>query len=337
MKVGSLFAGIGGFDLGLERAGYEIAWQVEIDPYCQRILAKHWPTVPRYGDIRTVDWSTVEPVDLLCGGFPCQDISCAGTGAGLSGARSGLWSEYVKAIAALKPKYILIENVSALRSRGLDQVLREISALRYDAEWHCIPASAVGAPHRRDRVWIVAYAQREQNDAEWGSGELGHDTVGRDQQAALRDNGEAGLYAFNGCSKDVADATRNGQPRSGAARSRRDGFENGGKDVADTMCGRPQVGGEDGGVAGQAGLRGRARGDEQQPLPGTNGGKTVSYALLKQRHRWSDGVGWWEREPQETLQALGGNRREEDGLSIPESLLGRVAYGVPHRVDRLKG
>ena len=265
MKVGSLFAGIGGFDLGLERAGYETAWQVEIDPYCQRILAKYWPTVPRYGDIRTVDWSTVEPVDLLCGGFPCQDISCAGKGAGLSGARSGLWSEYVKAIAALKPKYILIENVSALRSRGLDQVLREISALRYDAEWHCIPASAVGAPHRRDRVWIVAYAQREQNDAEWGSGELGHDTVGRDQQAALRDNGEAGLYAFNGCSKDVA------------------------------------------------------------------------HALLTQRHRWSDGVGWWEREPQETLQALGGNRREEDGLSIPESLLGRVAYGVPHRVDRLKG
>ena len=165
MKVGSLFAGIGGFDLGLERAGFEIAWQVEIDPYCQRVLAKHWPNVQRYGDIRTIDWGTVEPVDLLCGGFPCQDISLAGKGAGLTGERSGLWFEYAKAIEVLKPRYVLIENVSALRSRGLDQVLGALAALGYDAEWHCIPACAVGAPHRRDRVWVVAYpnsGRREQ-------------------------------------------------------------------------------------------------------------------------------------------------------------------------------
>ena len=161
LTVGSLFAGIGGFDLGLERAGFDIAWQVEIDPYCQRVLAKHWPTVHRYGDIRAIDWSAVEPVDLLCGGFPCQDISLAGKGAGLSGERSGLWFEYAKAINALKPRYVLIENVAALRSRGLDQVLGSLAALGYDAEWHCIPACAVGAPHRRDRVWIIAYAQSD--------------------------------------------------------------------------------------------------------------------------------------------------------------------------------
>lgn len=160
LTVGSLFAGIGGFDLGLERAGMRVRWQVEIDPYCQRVLAKHWPDVTRYGDIRTVDWSTVEHVDLLCGGFPCQDISLAGKGAGLAGDRSGLWFEYAKAIAALRPRYVLIENVSALRSRGLDQVLGSLAALGYDAEWHCIPACAVGAPHRRDRVWIVANASR---------------------------------------------------------------------------------------------------------------------------------------------------------------------------------
>ena len=160
LTVGSLFAGIGGFDLGLERAGFEIAWQVEIDPYCQRVLAKHWPHVQRYGDIRTIDWGTVEPVDLLCGGFPCQDISLAGKGAGLAGERSGLWFEYAKAIEALQPRYVLIENVSALRSRGLDQVLGSLAALGYDAEWHCIPACAVGAPHRRDRVWIMANASR---------------------------------------------------------------------------------------------------------------------------------------------------------------------------------
>ena len=161
MKVGSLFAGIGGFDLGLERAGFEIAWQVEIDPYCQRVLAKHWPAITRYGDIREVDWHAVEPVDLLCGGFPCQDISLAGKGVGLAGERSGLWVEYVKAIEILKPRYVLIENVSALRSRGLDQVLGSLAALGYDAEWHCIPACAVGAPHRRDRVWVVAYTDCE--------------------------------------------------------------------------------------------------------------------------------------------------------------------------------
>lgn len=161
MKVGSLFAGIGGFDLGLERAGFEIAWQVEIDHYCQRVLAKHWPHVTRYGDIKTVDWGTVEPVDLLCGGFPCQDISLAGKGAGLAGDRSGLWFEYAKAIAALRPRYVLIENVSALRTRGLDQVLGSLAALGYDAEWHCIPACAVGAPHRRDRVWIIAHSQSD--------------------------------------------------------------------------------------------------------------------------------------------------------------------------------
>jgi len=159
LTVGSLFSGIGGFDLGLERTGMRVRWQVEIDPYCQRVLAKHWPHVQRYGDIQSVDWGTVEPVDVLCGGFPCQDISLAGKGAGLAGERSGLWFEYAKAIEALTPRYVIIENVAALRSRGLDQVLGALAALGYDAEWHCIPASAVGAPHQRDRVWIVAYPQ----------------------------------------------------------------------------------------------------------------------------------------------------------------------------------
>jgi len=158
MRVGSIFAGIGGFDLGLERAGFTIEWQCEIDPWCQRVLAKHWPHVNRYGDITAVDWATVPAVDVLCGGFPCQDISVAGKGAGLAGARSGLWSEYVKAIQALQPQWVIVENVSALRSRGLDQVLGALAALGYDAEWHCIPACAVGAPHRRDRVWVIAYS-----------------------------------------------------------------------------------------------------------------------------------------------------------------------------------
>lgn len=159
MKVLDLFSGIGGFALGLQRAGFTTQYFCEIDPYCRRVLAQHWPTVPCFEDVRTLHGADLGPIDVICGGFPCQDISLAGKGAGLSGARSGLWSEYARLIGEVRPKYVLIENVAALRSRGLDQILREIAALGYDAEWHCIPASAVGAPHRRDRVWIVAYAQ----------------------------------------------------------------------------------------------------------------------------------------------------------------------------------
>lgn len=158
MLVGSLFSGIGGFDLGLERAGFSISWQVEIDAYCQRVLARHWPTVQRYGDICAIDWATVPRVDLLCGGFPCQDLSFAGKRAGIDGARSGLWSEYVRAIRHLRPRFVLVENIPGLLSNPyMGRVLGDLAQSGYDAEWDCIPASAVGAPHRRDRVWILAY------------------------------------------------------------------------------------------------------------------------------------------------------------------------------------
>ncbi len=158
LTAGSLFAGIGGFDLGLERAGFEIAWQVEIDPYCQRVLAKHWPNVSRYGDIRVIDWGTVPRVDVLCGGFPCQDISLAGKRAGINGGRSGLWSEYVRAVRTIRPKYVCVENVEAvLHSHTFTTVLGDLASCGYDAEWEVIPAAAVGAPHHRARLWLVAY------------------------------------------------------------------------------------------------------------------------------------------------------------------------------------
>jgi DNA (cytosine-5)-methyltransferase 1 len=159
LRVLDLFSGIGGFSLGLERAGMRTVAFCEINPYCQAVLAKHWPGVPVHGDIRQLRGADIGPVDVICGGFPCQDISTAGKGAGLAGARSGLWSEYRRLIEECQPQWVVIENVSALRSRGLDQVLGEVSALGFDAEWHCIPAAAVGAPHRRDRVWIVAYTR----------------------------------------------------------------------------------------------------------------------------------------------------------------------------------
>jgi DNA (cytosine-5)-methyltransferase 1 len=171
-----LFSGIGGFSLGLERsANFQTVAFCEIEPFCRSVLKKHWPEVPIYEDVTQLSGDRLKSdgitVDAICGGFPCQDISTAGKGAGLEGERSGLWFEFHRLIKETRPEVAIIENVSALRSRGLDRVLRSLSEIGYDAEWHCIPASAVGAPHRRDRVWIVAYpnsAQRERDGVSSG-------------------------------------------------------------------------------------------------------------------------------------------------------------------------
>jgi DNA (cytosine-5)-methyltransferase 1 len=171
MNVLDLFSGIGGFSLGLEKAGMRTVAFCEVEPFCRAILAKHWPDVPCYDDVRTLSAARLAAdgiaVDVICGGFPCQDISHAGKGAGLAGERSGLWYEFHRLIEEIRPQYAIIENVSALRSRGLDAVLGSLAAIGYDAEWHCIPASAIGAPHRRDRIWIVAYPSSERVERRW--------------------------------------------------------------------------------------------------------------------------------------------------------------------------
>lgn len=164
MRVLDLFSGIGGFSLGLERAGMTTVAFCEINPFCRAVLKKHWPEVPCYDDIKTLTAERLAAdgisVDVICGGFPCQDISYAGPGAGLDGDRSGLWFEYARIVGEIGPQFVIVENVAALLDRGMDDVLRTLAALGYDAEWHCIPASAVGAVHARDRVWIIAYPQR---------------------------------------------------------------------------------------------------------------------------------------------------------------------------------
>jgi DNA (cytosine-5)-methyltransferase 1 len=157
MRVLDLFSGIGGFSLGLERAGMRTVAFCEIDPWCRRVLAKHWPGVPIFDDVRTITGKAVGSVDLICGGFPCQDISAAGSRIGIDGKRSGLWSEYARLIGELQPQYAIVENVDDLAIRGLGRVLGDLAALGYDAEWHCIPAATVGADHWRDRLWIIAY------------------------------------------------------------------------------------------------------------------------------------------------------------------------------------
>ena len=165
MRLLDLFSGIGGFSLGLERAGFQTVAFCEIDPFCRQVLAKHWPGVPCYEDVRAVSAECLAAdgihVDAICGGFPCQDVSLAGGGAGLDGERSGLWREIARLVGELRPRVLIVENVAALLGRGLDRVLGDLAALGYDAEWHCIPASYAGARHLRDRVWIVAYPQRD--------------------------------------------------------------------------------------------------------------------------------------------------------------------------------
>jgi DNA (cytosine-5)-methyltransferase 1 len=159
LTFGSLFAGIGGFDLGFERAGMTCKWQVEIDDYANRVLAKHWPNVHRERDIRECGKHNLEPVDVICGGFPCQDISYAGLGKGLDGARSGLFFEAIRLVRELRPRIVVLENVAALLTRGLDRVLGTLAESGFDSEWGCLPAAAVGAPHIRDRVFILAYCE----------------------------------------------------------------------------------------------------------------------------------------------------------------------------------
>ena len=157
MTHGSLFSGIGGFDLGFHWAGIKTVWSVEIDEYARKVFHKNFPDVKQYSDIHEVGAHNLEQVDIISGGFPCQDISVAGKRAGITGARSGLWFEMFRVCSELRPRYIVIENVANLLRLGLDRVLADLASIGFDAEWACISARDVGARHLRKRIWIVAY------------------------------------------------------------------------------------------------------------------------------------------------------------------------------------
>lgn len=172
LKVLDLFSGIGGFSLGLERTGgFETVAFCEIEEFPRRVLAKHWPEVPCYHDVRELTGARLADdgidADVVCGGFPCQDISEAGKRVGLKGQRSGLWGEFARLIGELRPRYVVVENVADLLARGMGTVLADLASLGYDAEWHCIPAFYAGSPQIRDRVWIVAYPS-ERSARSWG-------------------------------------------------------------------------------------------------------------------------------------------------------------------------
>lgn len=165
MKIGSLFSGIGGLELGLERSGLGVvSWQVEIDPFCRSVLARHWPNATRLEDVRTVTRATVPAVDVVCGGFPCTDLSLAARGVartGLDGEASGLWREMLRIIGELAPRIVVIENVSGPWREWLPNVRRDLHGIGFA----CVPvrmrAADVGLPHGRSRIFVAAYTDRD--------------------------------------------------------------------------------------------------------------------------------------------------------------------------------
>jgi len=159
VRFGSLFAGIGGIDIGLERAGMECVWQVEIDDYCTRVLEKHWPDVRRYRDVRKLNGRKLKPVDLIAGGFPCQPHSVAGKRRGAADDRN-LWPEFMRVVREARPRYVLAENVPGIISTYLDTVLSDLEGEGYTCWTFNIPAVAFDAPHRRERIFVVAYTSR---------------------------------------------------------------------------------------------------------------------------------------------------------------------------------
>jgi len=165
IKIGSLFSGIGGFELGLERAipGSSSIWQVEQNKYCQQVLKKHWPDSIIYDDVRTVGKHNLQQVDIICGGFPCQDISTAGKKGGIHAKRSGLWWEMFRIIGELRPRVAVLENVPNLITLGMSEVLGSLASIGYDSEWSIISAKEFGAPHLRKRVFVVAYSNSDRS------------------------------------------------------------------------------------------------------------------------------------------------------------------------------
>ena len=342
MNVGSLFAGIGGFDLGLERAGMRVAWQVELDPYCRAVLARHFPEARRFEDVREVGAEELAPVDLICGGFPCQDLSAAGRGAGIDGARSGLWSELARVVRELRPRYVVVENVPALLTgKGkrwdrapVGRVLGDLAEAGYDAEWACLSAGEFGAPHLRRRVWLVAYptrdaearpaeeprTQRERARAGCPSGRAGElpdpDRDRRAQGVRLpagageppRSPDALGRRAGAAVADAEGDAERAGLRPGGAPRQRRRGSaDRGGARGAPADAER----------RGRQGRADRARrGDpERAAAVGRQGPAHPARGREKGRPR------------RRGLPASEGWGAEPD--------VGRVADGVPARVDRL--
>ena len=275
LTFGSLFAGIGGFDLGLERAGMVCKWQVEIDLFCQQVLAKHWPDVMRYADVKDCGKHNLATVDLIAGGFPCQPHSVAGQQKGAEDDRD-LWPEYYRIVTELKPAWVLAENVPGIKGTILDDVLSDLEDLAYFTRTIDIPACGVGAWHRRHRFFIVAYADRPQQGC-------------RQQQKRGQD-------------RQNADTARNG-PQGGI------------DNVAHTTSDLWSASGH------------------ERPTPFDGRSQGVAHAALKRRNGKQAPDRNRNRKPSRQARGCGSNGIPNPWLSEPN--VGRVAHGVPNRVDRV--
>ena len=331
MNVLDLFSGIGGFSLGLDRAGFKTVAFCEVDKKCQAVLKKHWPDVPIFDDVSNLRGEDIEEtIDVICGGFPCQDISLAGKGAGLEGERSGLWTEFHRLIKEIKPKYAIIENVSALRSRGLDQVLRSLAEIGYDAEWHCITAASVGAPHRRDRIWIVAYPGHRSRGNLWASEE-------RDDTQRQRSTNTDSLSGSSEQSSSVANANDSGSgtSRNGNNTKRSETIEGWEEQSLN------RSGGSSANLAHADDIRSSRSGETGirenlgKAWSQFTGGSSIGYSWKMANandERLQRDVGQGEARTQGESER---HTSERSWWAI-EPDVGRVANGIPNRMDRLK-
>ena len=290
ITAGSLFSGIGGIDLGLQRVGMTVKWQSEIEPYSCQVLKKHWPDIPNLGNIREINWEEVERVDVIAGGYPCQPFSTAGKRGGSDDPRH-LWPEMLRAISVLRPRVAFLENVRGHYSLGFDRVLGDLADIGYDCEWEIVSAQSVGAPHRRERLICLAYSKKFSSNVRGH----GHGAGTVREWSALQDSAR-------GSSSNVADTKK--QPSNGKPDHFRDSERpktipklrdsSRAAYVADTDS--RQTSGRLGSEPADRGhLSGRA----------DHLGREEGYA----------GGQWWATEPD----------------------VGRVAHGVPARVDRLRG
>lgn len=341
MTFGSLFAGIGGFDLGLERAGMECKWQVEIDDFCSRVLEKHWPHVKRYRDVREVGAHNLEPVDLICGGFPCQPFSVAGKQRGKEDDRH-LWPEMFRIVSELRPTWVVGENVPGLVRLGLDQVLSDLEGIGYSCQTFDIPACAVDAPHVRHRIWIVANAKRGGcgTDGKCGSVEGVRGGRTHDSMPTAESGTRTGYVGDTGKPSENANAEEDdnggslsvGESGSDVARTAKpnkypwDGLGTPhwlGKDVADAECPKRGPHNETRRYIGEG-----ENSERETPSGFRECGEDVAHA---------DKAGLPEFQGSRKDAECPGNGTAH-GCSrwLPEPELGRVAHGIPRRVDRLR-
>lgn len=332
--IGSLFSGIGGLDLAVESFfNAETVWHCELDPEPSKVLAARWPGVPNLGDITKVDWAAVEPVDILCGGFPCQDLSLAGRRKGIRpGTRSGLWADFKTAIAALRPSVVVIENVRGMLSgcaesdsdvepcpgcvgdgehrplvRALGRVLGDLASLGFDAEWGSIHASDVGAPHGRFRVFVVAYARGVRLEP-WGDAGSGEAAGGR-SSAVVGGRGGAHLTLLPTPTASEGEKGGPGQ-RHGSGDATLSGLAGW---LAPRLLPTPQVADAEGGHA----RRGGERGDELL-LPGLAEHATAGLLPTPRASRGASST--------EIMYALGGERDDEGDRQ--GNVTGAVGWGV---------